>query len=227
MAETWLRIVTYKTKKGSGDGRKYLTDSLQDVLRNLGGTPGFRGGHWAHDPDGTTIAAVTNWSSRDAIESSMSYLKQLRGERLAHGLTLGKEVNLQLVTSPMAWDAADWDVVTTRQASNWLRVAFYDTKAKDPAAVEHLRSSTRDALNVLKKQEGFRVGYWGHDPVDGTMAAVTYWDGLEYIDKASAELERLQQGRKEHGGAIGDVLNLELLHTELVGGDAKGWLPKS
>src|SRR5947199_91627 len=66
MAETWLRIVTYRTTQGSGEARKYLTDGLQDVLRQLGGTPGFRGGHWAHDPEGLTIAAVTNWGSRDA-----------------------------------------------------------------------------------------------------------------------------------------------------------------
>ncbi|HEY3604434.1 MAG TPA: hypothetical protein VGL04_07160 [Sporichthyaceae bacterium] len=31
-------------------------------------------------------------------------------------LTPGKEVNLQLVTSPMAREPADWDVVTGRQA---------------------------------------------------------------------------------------------------------------
>jgi hypothetical protein len=224
MAETWLRIVTYRTTKSSAEARKYLTDSLQDVLRNLGGTPGFRGGHWAHDPDGLTLAAVTNWSSRDAIESSMTYLKKLRGERLAHGLTTGKEVNLQLVTSPTSWDPADWAAMTGRNTSNWMRVAFYDN-AKDSAAVEHLRSSTGEALEVLKQQAGFRVGYWGHDAVEGTAAAVTYWDGMDYIEKARGELERIHADRKAHGSAIADVLNLQLLHTALVGEGAKGWMP--
>jgi hypothetical protein len=224
MAETWLRIVTYKTTRGSSEARTYITDGLQDVLRKLGGTPGFRGGHWAHDQEGLTIAAVTNWSSREAIESTGSYLKQLRGDRLAHGLTLGKEVNLQLVTSPTSWDPADWTAITSRNASNWMRVAFYDN-AKDPAAVEHLRTSTGDALDVLKKQDGFRVGYWGHDSVEGTAAAVTYWDGLEYIEKASGELATIHADRKAHGSAIADVLNLQLLHTELVGEGAKGWMP--
>jgi hypothetical protein len=225
MAETWLRIVTYKTTQGSGEARKYLTDTLQDVLRTLGGTTGFRGGHWAHDPNGLTLAAVTNWASREAIDDAGPYLQQLRGERLAHGLALGQEVNLQLVTSPTPWEPADWQVITSRHASNWLRVALYETKG-GPDAADHLRSTTRDALAVLKKQDGFRVGYWGHDPVVGTMAAVTYWDGLEYIEKAGAELDRLHAQRVQHG-AIADVLNLQLLHTELVGAGAQGWLPKN
>jgi hypothetical protein len=80
---------------------------------------------------------------------------------------------------------------------------------------------------VLTKQAGFRVGYWGHHPVDGTMAAVTYWDGLDYIEKASGELERIHRERQEHGGALADVLNLQLLHTELVGAGAQGGLAKS
>jgi hypothetical protein len=226
MAETWLRIVTYRTTQGSGEARKYLTDSLQDVLRKLGGTPGFRGGHWACDPEGLTLAAVTNWSSREAIEQAMGYLKQLRGDRLAHGLTLGKEVNLALLTSPTSWEPADWQAITSRNASNWLRVAFYDSEVTDAAAVEYLRASTGDALQVLKQQAGFRVGYWAHDPVDGTSAAVTYWDGLDYIEKAGGELDRIHADRKAHGSAIGDVLNLQLVHTELVGEGAQGWLPK-
>jgi len=224
MAETWLRIVTYKTTQGSGEARKYLTDSLQDVLRNLGGTTGFRGGHWAHDAEGLTLAAVTNWGSRDAIEAAGDYLKRLRGERLSHGLTLLKEVNLQLVTSPTSWDPADWQAITSRNASNWMRVAFYDN-VTDPAAVEHLRAGTGDALDVLKQLPGFRVGYWGHDAVEGTSAAITYWDGMEYIDKAAGELEQIHADRKAHGSAIADVLNLQLLHTELVGEGAQGWLP--
>jgi hypothetical protein len=106
-----------------------------------------------------------------------------------------------------------------------LRLAFYETKG-GPGGADHLRSTTGDALAVLKAQDGFRVGYWGHDPVGGAMAAVTYWDGLEYIEKAQGELDRLHQQRAEHG-AIADVLNLQLLHTELVGAGAQGWLPKN
>jgi hypothetical protein len=225
MAETWLRIVTYRTTQGSGEARRYLTECFQRMHREFGRTPGFRGGHWAHDPDGLVLAAVTNWASREAIEEAGDYLSMLRADRLAHGLTPGKEVNLQLVTTPTAWEPADWAAITNRHASNWLRVAFYDTQgAKDARAVDHLRSSTREAVAVLKQQAGFRVGYWGHDPVDGTMAAVTYWDGLEYIEKAKPELERLQQERKEHGGTITDVLNLQLLRTELVSAGSAGWL---
>jgi hypothetical protein len=225
MAETWLRIVTYRTSPGSDDGRRYVTDGLQRVQREFGRTLGFRGGHWAHDADGEILAAVTNWASREAIEEASDFLRMLRADRLAHGLTLDKEVNLQLVTAPTAWEPADWQAITSRHASNWLRVAFYGTQdAGDAQSADYLRSSTRDAMAMLKQQAGFRVGYWGHDPVGGTMAAITYWDGLEEIVQAAPELQRLQQERREHGGTITEVLNLRLLSTELVHAGATGWL---
>ena len=131
------------------------------------------------------------------------------------------------MTPPAAWEPTDWDVITSRDVSNWLRVVFYDAEAgEDAEAVDHLRTSTRDALHTLKRLAGFRVGYWGHDPVDGTMAAVTYWGGLDYIAQANALLETIHTQREEHGGAISDVLNLQLLNTEAVPAGATGWLPK-
>lgn len=227
MSETWLRIVTYRVPPGDDDAREYITESLQDVHRNLRGERGFLGGRWAHDPDGTTLAAVTYWRSRDAIESAGEYLGALRRERLESGLKIGKEVNLQSLTPPTPWEPGAWDIVTSRGASNWLRVVLYDPQdGKDAEAVAHLRASTHDALRMLKRQPGFRVGYWGHDPVVGTMAAVTYWGGLGYIKRAGAQLERLHAQRGEHGSAVSDVLNLQLLHTDATPLGATGWLPK-
>jgi hypothetical protein len=228
MSETWLRIVTYRAPEGDNDAREYITESLQEVHRNLRKLPEFRGGRWAHDPDGTTLAAITYWGSREAIESAGEYLASLRRERLGSGLKLGKEVNLQSVTPPLAWDADAWNLVMSREASNWLRVVFYDPQVgKDAEAVEYLRASTQGALRILKRQPGFRVGYWGHDPVAGTMAAVTYWGGLDYIRQADAELEQLHVERGEHGSAVSDVLNLQLFRTENAIAGATGWLPKS
>lgn len=228
MSETWLRIVTYRAPDGDGDAREYITESLQEVHRNLRKSPGFRGGRWAHDPDGTTLAAITYWSSREAIETAGEYLASLRQERLGSGLKLGKEVNLQSVTPPLAWDAEAWNLVMSREASNWLRVVFYDAESgKDAEAVEHLRASTHSALRMLKQQPGFRVGYWGQDPVVGTMAAVTYWGGLDYIRQADAQLEQLHVERGEHGSEVSDVLNLQLFRTEAAIAGSTGWLPRT
>ncbi|MGQ0847116.1 MAG: antibiotic biosynthesis monooxygenase [Sporichthyaceae bacterium] len=228
MSETWLRIVTYRAPDGDADAREYITESLQEVHRNLRSEPGFLGGRWAHDPDGTTLAAVTYWKSREAIESAGEFLESLRRERLGSGLKLGKEVNLQSVTPPAAWEPEAWNLVTSRDATTWLRVVFYDAAAgKDAEAVDHLRSSTHEAIRMLKEQAGFRVGYWGHDPVDGTMAAVTYWGGLQYIQRAGGELDRIHAQRGAHGGSLSDVLNLQLLHTSAAPAASTGWLPKT
>ncbi len=227
MSETWLRIVTYRAPEGDADAREYITESLQEVHRNLRRSPGFLGGRWADDPEGTTLAAITYWRSREAIESAGDYLARLRGERLGSGLKLSKEVNLRSDTPPAAWESAAWDVVTSRDSSNWLRVVFYDPQTgMDSEAVRHLRASTDDALRMLKQQPGFRVGYWGHDPVVGTMAAVTYWGGLDYIRQADAQLELLHAERGEHGSDVSDVLNLQLFHATATPVEATGWLPK-
>ncbi|MGQ0465294.1 MAG: putative quinol monooxygenase [Sporichthyaceae bacterium] len=225
MSETWLRIVTYRIPPGDADAREYIVESLQEVHRNLRRNPGFIVGRWAHDPDDTMLAAVTYWRSREAIQAAGDYLEALRRERLGSGLRLGKEVNLQSVTPPASWDPSAWEVVTSRDVSTWLRVVFYEVlPGRD--ALDHLRASTHDALRRLKEQAGFRVGYWGHDPVGGTMAAITYWGGLDYITRAGGLLDEIHAQRGEHGGVVSDVLNLRLWPTEVAAGEAVGWLPK-
>ena len=227
MAQTCLRIVTYDIGEGSGTPTKYLEDSLQEVIPMLHGKPGFRGGHWGHDEDETVLAAVTNWASREAIESANDFLTELHAQRLARGLQVSRAVNLELVTAPTEWDAADWSAITSREASNWLRVFFYTAeKSSNERIAGYLQNSTHQTLKLLKKQPGFRVGYWGRDRVEGTMAAITYWDSKGAIEAASPELERLHQARKEHGVASSGVVNLKLIRTEVrPGTHAKGWLP--
>jgi hypothetical protein len=225
MAETWLRIVTYRVAGAGTDAEEYLEQNIQDTIRMLESKAGFRGGHWGHDPEAKVMAAVTNWESLAAIDAVAPELADLHKERAKHGLTDHTEVNLCLVTHPTSWAASDWQSITSRRSSNCMRVYFYEPEHTDPGTVEHLRSSTEDVIKVLKGQQGFRLGYWGHDPKAGTMAAITYWDGRESINLAGPELERLHELRKQAGIAGGTVINLELLHTRIPpGGAAQGWL---
>lgn len=225
MAETWLRIVTYSADGGKEGSREYLAQSLQDTIRMLESKSGFRGGHWGVDADANTLAAVTNWETRESIEAVSGDLEALHEDRKKHGLKMATSVNLRLITAPTSWSAGDWSSITSRKSSNWLRVYLYDAQSKDARTAEHLRNSTEDVIKVLKSQPGFRIGYWGQDPETNKFAAITYWDGLESINLAAPELERLHQLRKEHGLANGTVLNLLLLHTEIApGGAAHGWL---
>ncbi|MGQ0464027.1 MAG: antibiotic biosynthesis monooxygenase [Sporichthyaceae bacterium] len=225
MAETWLRIVTYNADGGKKGSREYLEQSLQDTIRMLQSTSGFRGGHWGQDEDANVLAAVTNWETREAIEAVSADLKALHEDRKKHGLKVATSVNLKLITAPTSWSAGDWSSITSRKSSNWLRVYLYDIDGKDPGAAEHLRNSTQDVIKVLKSLQGFRIGYWGYDAESNKAAAVTYWDGLESINLANAELERLHELRKGHGVKNGTTLNLQLLHTEIApGGAAHGWI---
>jgi hypothetical protein len=93
----------------------------------------------------------------------------------------------------------------------WLRVVIY--RAEDPNnqdAVNYLKASTTATLAMLEKRPGFRLGYWGLDPDEGTMAAVTYWASLESIHGADAELDKLHSERAEHGITIESTQNVQL-----------------
>jgi hypothetical protein len=96
-------------------------------------------------------------------------------------------------------------------AETWLRVVIY--RANDPndqAAVHYLKQSTTATLAMLEKRPGFRLGYWGVDPDEGTMAAVTYWTSLESIHSAHTELDKLHGERAEHGITIESTQNVQL-----------------
>jgi len=96
-------------------------------------------------------------------------------------------------------------------AETWLRVVIY--RAEDPndqAAVNYLKDSTTATLAMLEKRPGFRLGYWGLDPDEGTMAAVTYWTSLDSIHNAHAELDKLHTERAQHGITIESTQNVQL-----------------
>jgi hypothetical protein len=96
-------------------------------------------------------------------------------------------------------------------AETWLRVVIYRAEdPNNPAAVTYLKASTTATLAMLEKRPGFRLGYWGLDPDEGTMAAVTYWTSLESIQNAHAELDKLHTERAEHGITIESTQNVQL-----------------
>lgn len=215
MAETWLRVVLFTCDPaGTDKSRDHLEGSIQGTIRRLNLHAGFHGGQWGRDPEEGRLAAVTHWASRAAIEAAEPELAKLAEERAAYGLRRESATNLCLVTTPRMWDRTEWDALARRSEATWLRVVLYRPQhPEDPAALEYLRSSTTSALQMLDSRDGFRIGYWGHDPVTKAMAAVTYWDSLDAIRAAGPDLERLHAERLEHGIETSTVANLELFRV--------------
>jgi hypothetical protein len=96
-------------------------------------------------------------------------------------------------------------------AETWLRVVIYRARnIGDEAALEYMKESTTQALAMLEGQPGFRLGYWGIDPEEGTMAAVTYWSSEDAIQRATVQLIRLHEQRATHGISVESVQNVQL-----------------
>lgn len=92
----------------------------------------------------------------------------------------------------------------------WLRVVIYKSTGDEAAGAEYLKSSTKETLRLLEKQRGFKLGYWGHNPIAGEMAAVTYWDSLDAIREAGSVLTSLQAEREQHGITVSSSRNVRL-----------------
>ncbi|MGQ0464325.1 MAG: hypothetical protein ACT4QG_03280 [Sporichthyaceae bacterium] len=94
----------------------------------------------------------------------------------------------------------------------WLRVVIYKSETGNAAEqAEYLKSSTQKTLRMLEKQPGFKLGYWGHNPVADEMSAVTYWDSLDAIKSADSVLTDLHRERREHGIAVASARNIKLI----------------
>jgi heme-degrading monooxygenase HmoA len=93
----------------------------------------------------------------------------------------------------------------------WLRVVIYRTRdIGNAAALDYMKESTTQTLAMLEGQPGFRLGYWGLDPDEGTMAAVTYWSSEDAITRATAQLIRLHEQRAAHGISVESIQNVQL-----------------
>ena len=82
----------------------------------------------------------------------------------------------------------------------WVRVVIYENSADDPKATEKYLQHTADkVLGVFQKTKGCKFGYWAQDPNSGRMAAITYWENPESIERAKSALEQVQKEREDLG----------------------------
>ncbi len=97
MSETWIRIVIYKTEEKDDPAvLDYMRKSVQEVVRKLEKEPGFQLGYWGNNVPEGRMAAVTYWSSKDAIERATAALAELHKERAARGITIDRAHNVRL-----------------------------------------------------------------------------------------------------------------------------------
>jgi hypothetical protein len=97
MTETWIRIVIYRIEGRPDVGAiEYMKSSVLEVIRRLESQPGFQLGYWGSSPETGTMAAVTYWSSRDAIKRAEASLSRLHAERAEQGLVVHKAHNVRL-----------------------------------------------------------------------------------------------------------------------------------
>lgn len=93
----------------------------------------------------------------------------------------------------------------------WLRVVIYETRGSDyDRSLEILNSKINEFTRVLEELPGFSAAYWGHNPDDGTIAAVSHWTSGQAIQEADAELKKLQAAGVEHDIHVVRVQNLHL-----------------
>lgn|GEM_PF-2210497 len=92
----------------------------------------------------------------------------------------------------------------------WLRVVTYRAEEPTEAMSEYMRASARGVARMMEGMKGFQAGYWGEDPTNGTVSAVTYWDSLEAIEAAAPSLSRLQGERARHGVNVQTTTNIRL-----------------
>ena len=97
MSETWIRIVIYRCEGPADAGSvDYMRKSVQDVVRILEREPGFQLGYWGNNAEQGRMAAVTYWSSKEAIERASAALTELHQERAARGIVIDRAHNVRL-----------------------------------------------------------------------------------------------------------------------------------
>jgi heme-degrading monooxygenase HmoA len=104
--ESWLRVVTYRVALPEEErATNYMRARIQDCLDVLEKEPGFQRGYWGRDSSGGGMAAVTYWSTRDAIVAAGPTLRKLQMEAASNGVRPVDERNIHLfATTPVSTD---------------------------------------------------------------------------------------------------------------------------
>ena len=98
VAETWLRVVTYRAEEPQEQGiADYIRATGRGVVAMLEGMPGFQVGYWGEDPTTGTVTALSYWDSLDAIEAALPTLERLQTERARHGVIVQNATNIRLL----------------------------------------------------------------------------------------------------------------------------------
>lgn len=104
--ETWIRVVTYEgTSDDAESQQKYMDFTAQTVVPLLQKTEGCTLGYWGEDPTSGLMAAVTYWSSRDAIDAALPTFAQFKEQREKLGMkqTSANNFSLARVSPFSAW----------------------------------------------------------------------------------------------------------------------------
>ena len=104
--ETWIRVVTYQgNSTDPADQQKYMDFTAETVVPILQKTEGCTLGYWGEDPTTGQMAAVTYWTSQEAIDAAKPSLAQLKTAREELGMVQTGEYNFSLArVSPFsAW----------------------------------------------------------------------------------------------------------------------------
>lgn len=98
-AESWLRVVTYRVSLEDERAMNYMTASIQDCLNVLEKQSGFQRGYWGRESSGGGMAAVSYWSTLDAIAAAGPTLRELQMEAASNGVRPVDERNIHLFAS--------------------------------------------------------------------------------------------------------------------------------
>jgi hypothetical protein len=98
-------------------------------------------------------------------------------------------------------------------AETWLRIVTYDLANCDEAELNRMKDITQQVLRDLAQQHGYQLGYWGYNPEESAMHAVTFWASRDAIDEAGEVLKWVHAERARAGVKVREVHNVRLYST--------------
>lgn len=99
MEGSWIRIVIYDCVVEDRESHSaYMMYTAKNVIRVLSHCDGYVDGYWADDPETGKMAAITFWTSLEAIEEANPRLERFHEERERLGVRVVSVDNFKLLT---------------------------------------------------------------------------------------------------------------------------------